>query len=101
MRLCGSMFLGKRITEIGRARFYFSPVPDTITNQIVGNQARAYHRGNVNLHGCALSVTFANDNLSDSAGLITFSPRKQGGPDRCCEHRPEPNYHNWRCSYGS
>lgn len=65
---------GKRNTEIGRARFSFTPVPDTIAQLIVGNQARAYHGGTVNHFGCALSVTFANDNQRDDAGLISFSP---------------------------
>lgn len=61
-------------TEIGRARFYFDLVPGTITNQIVGNQARAYHGGVVNHFGCAPSVASGNDNQRDGAGLITFCP---------------------------
>jgi hypothetical protein len=82
-RLCANIDHARR-NEIDRARFVFGPVPYTITNQIVGNQARAYHGGNVNHFGCALSVASGNDNQRDSAGLI-FNPAPQAN---CTDVRP-------------
>jgi hypothetical protein len=90
---CAIMDNARRITEIGRARFSFTPVPRTITqHQIVGSSARTYHRGVVNLHGCALSVASGSDNQSDRAGATTFYPPKNSRPWPVREHEPGANH---------